>query len=119
MRVINLTAHDVTLLGANGVTRKVFEPSGHIARVVQTYDTHGTIEELDVDIEVVKPINILNFDGIIIEPYNIYLVSWLFLQAMQQQCHPNLHQFVAPNTNGLAKDFKGVVKGVENFLVLA
>lgn len=118
MRVVNLTAHSVTLFDDNGKTKKVFEPSGHVARIVQTFDTHGYIEETEVDIEVVKPISVLNFDGAVIEPYTIYIVSWLFLQALQQQNHPNIHQFVAPNTNGAAKDYKGAVKGVENFLVL-
>ena len=118
MRVINLTAHNVTLLDTNGKVRKVFEPSGHVARVVQTFDTYGFIEETDIDIEVVRPINVLNFDGATIEPYTLYIVSWMFLQALKDKNHPYLHQFVAPNTNGMPKDFNGAVRGVENFLVL-
>lgn len=118
MRVVNLTAHDVTLLDESGNIKKVFEPSGYVARLVRTFSTYGYIEETDVDIEVLKPINVLDFDGACLEPYNIYIVSWLFLQALKEQDHPNLHQFVAPNTDGAPKDYKGAVKGVENFLVL-
>lgn len=119
MKVVNLTAHEVTLLESDGISvRKVFEPSGHVARLSKSFDLHGFIEDIDVDIEVVRPISSLNFDGAIIEPYTIYIVSWLFLQALRDAKHPNLHQFVAPNTEGAPKDFKGAVKGVQNFIVL-
>lgn len=118
MKVVNLTAHDVTIIDENGNTKKVFEPSGHVARIIQNFDTYGYIEDLDIDIEVVKPVNFLNFDGVTIEPYTVYIVSWLFLQALRDANHPNLHQFVAPNTNGAQKDSKGAVKGVQTFLVL-
>lgn len=117
MKIVNLTAHNVTLLDSEGNTRKVYEPSGYVARIIQSFDSHGVIES-DVKLEVVKPINILNFDGLVLEPYTVYIVSWLFLQELRLQNHPNLHQFVAPNTNGVQKDYKGAVKGVENFLVL-
>lgn len=118
VKVVNLTAHEVTLLNQKGKVKKVFKPSGHVARLVRTFDTYGYVKESEVDIEVVKPINVLNFDGAVIEPYNLYIVSWLFLQALKEQNHPQLHQFAAPNTDGVQKDHKGAVKGVESFLVL-
>lgn len=118
MRVVNLTPHAINVIDRDGKMRKAFEPSGHVARVVRTFDTHGYIEELDIDIEVLKPINILNLDGAVIEPYTIYIVSWLFLQALKEQNHPQLHQFVAPNTENAKKDIHGNIRGVYEFLVL-
>ncbi|MGL5717013.1 MAG: hypothetical protein ACRCX2_28615 [Paraclostridium sp.] len=47
MRVVNLTAHSVTLLDDKGKTKKEFRPSGYVARVIQTFDTYGIIEETD------------------------------------------------------------------------
>lgn len=118
MKMVNLTAHDVTVINEEGEVLNVYEPSGHVARIIQNFDTYGYINEDSNSVEVVKPVNFLNFDGVTIEPYTVYIVSWLFLQALRDAQHPNLHQFVAPNTNGVPKDHKGAVKGVYNFLVL-
>ncbi len=117
MKIINLTAHDVTLLTESGIVDRVFKPSGAVARVQQDFETFGEIES-DGTLKVVRASHTLNFDGATLQPYCIYIVSWIFLQALRDVCHPNLHQFVAPNTNGMEKDERGAVRGVKNFLVL-
>lgn len=116
MKVVNLTGHDVTLLDDNGDILKTFESMGK-ARIIYTAETYGWIEETDYDIEVLRRCNTLNFDGVEIEPYTVYIVSYIFLRALKEHNHPQLQQFVAPNTLNAQMDEQGNVLGVVNFIV--
>lgn len=120
MRIVNLTGHDVTLLDDNNKELAVFKPSGYVPRVIPSQKDHGWMvdDETGIDIDVVKNVSILDFDGLEIQPYVTYIVSWMFLRAMADNNHPNLHQFVAPNTKDMPKGLNEKPLGVRNFLAL-
>lgn len=120
MRIVNLTGHDVTLLNSDNKVEKVFKPSGYIPRVVPSQKDHGWMvdDESGVEVDVVRQVNILDFDGLELEPYVTYIVSWVFLRAMADANHPNLHQFVAPNTKDMPKGINEKPIGVRNFITI-
>lgn len=119
MKILNLTAHNVNILDSEDNIVQSFIPAGHVARVQQVHKEYGSVEYAGGVLNVVKPHPVLNFDGLVIKPYHIYIVSWIFLQALRDCDHPHLHQFIAPKTGGLGKDEKGAVRGVYEFVTIS
>lgn len=112
MKIINLTQHDVNVINDENKT-ETFKPSGDVARVPMNQDVFGKIGNFLVYKKVYGEINF----GTEIKPYNIYIVSNEIIRALNEQNHPLIHQFVAPNTIKSIRNVDGNIDKVHGFVV--
>ena len=93
MKMINLTTHDVCIKNKFG-KEIVYPQSGHTARAISVYSYHGTIDD---DVTIEKEVDPkLDFGGIDLEPYSMYIVSYQFAMKLKNINFKYKHQFVYP-----------------------
>lgn len=110
-KVINLTPHAINVI--KGEEKIIFPPSGTIARVRTENLEAGVIN----DIPVVKTSYGDTDFGVELEEDTIYIVSAMVLSALKAINHPNLNQFVAPNTGAAIRNTEGQIIGVPGFTI--
>ena len=112
MKIINLVPHDINVLDKDG-NLKIIPPSGKIVRVGYTQKEIETIDNFSIykkDYRKMEfPVNI--------EDGNYYIVSREVLKALQEENHPLLNRFIAPNTTKAEKDENGIILNVKGFTV--
>jgi len=108
VKFVNLTPHEIVVVGENKEVKTVILPSGEIARVKIKQEFTTTVE----GIPVVKTI-FYEVEGLP-EPQSdtIYIVSSLVAQAV-----PHREDVVAPDTSpeGVVRDSEGRIIGVKRF----
>lgn len=114
MNIINLTPHKVSVENIAG-KEFTFSESGFVARANYSIIEYGM---LGGDFIVSKRrFDTIDFGIEKIEPYTIYIVSEMVMEALQELDHPLKHQFIAPNTFKCVKDSKGKIKATKGFIV--
>ena len=119
VRLINLTPHEITVVGEDGEPIATFPPSGKVARVQQNAEKIKEVEIRGVKIDVVRT----EYSEIIDLPEKrentVFLVSVLVLQALKQRGIER-NDVVAPDTGpeSAVRDEKGNIVGVRRFMVL-
>ena len=104
MKIINLTSHEVVVLCEDG-TRKVFPPSGQVARVEIEDVCLGQIDGIPINKGKVKEIAGIPEaqDG------TMYIVSLFVLQNSDRK------DLIAPDTNSAVRDDKGRITAVRGW----
>jgi len=106
--LVNLTPHEIKIVGEDGKTRLVIPPSGSVARVKAEQTIVGFVNGIPVvrttfgDVEgLPEP-----------QPNTLYIVSSLVAQACSSR-----DDVVAPDTSpqGVVRDEKGQIIGVRRF----
>ena len=113
MRVMNLTPHELTLVGENGKVLGRIAPTGQVARV----NTQATkVEAVEINGNSI-PVVATEFGEVIDLPESqdgtIYVVSILVVQAVRGL----RDDVVAPDTGpeSVVRDAQGQIKGVRRF----
>jgi len=108
MELINLTPHEITIVGEDGKVIATISPSGSVARVKTTQTIIGQVNDIPIvrtffgDVEgLPEP-----------EPNTVFIVSSMVAQAV-----PHRDDVVAPDTspNGVVRDEEGRIVGVKRF----
>jgi len=104
VELINLTPHPIVV--DNGTTRKVYEPSGLIARVDTESTTVGEVDGFDVVTNQVLGHNVPTS-----EEGKIFIVSAMVLSLLSDR-----QDLVAPNTGKAARNEQGHIVSVPGFV---
>lgn len=110
-KIINLTPHAINVI--KGEEKIIFPPSGAIARVCTHSIEAGVINNIPI---VKTSYGDIDF-GVELEEDTIYIVSAIVLSALKAINHPNLNQFVAPNTGAAIRNTEGQIIGVPGFTI--
>jgi len=108
MELINLTPHEIKIVGEDGEVKAVIPPSGKVARVKTKQTVVGFVD----DIPIVKT-TFGDVEGLPEpQPNTVYIVSSLVAQAIKGR-----DDIVAPDTspNGVVRDNEGRIVGVKRF----
>jgi len=108
VKLVNLTPHEIKIVGENGEERLVIPPSGIVARV----RTEQTLVRYVNGIPIVRT-TFGDVEGLPEpQPNTLYIVSSLVAQAV-----PYRNDVVAPDTspNGVVRDSEGKIIGVKRF----
>jgi len=109
MELVNLTPHEIKIVGEDGKIRLVVPPSGQVARVKTEQQVIGSVN----DIPIVKT-EFGDVEGLP-EPREgvYYIVATLVAQAMKGK----REDVVAPDTSpqGVVRDSEGKIVGVKRF----
>jgi len=107
-KLVNLTPHEIRVVGEDGEERLVIPPSGKVARVRTEQTTVGQVNNIPVVRTMYGDVEGLP------EPSEntLYIVSTLVAQAV-----PYRDDVVAPDTspNGVVRDEEGRIIGVKRF----
>ena len=111
MKVVNLTPHEVKIIGEDGEVKAVFPPSGKVARVSVQRVQAGEINGVPVYANKFGEVENLPEP----QPNTVYIVSLLVLQAC-----PDRRDLVAPDTSpqGAVRDEQGRIIGVRGFQII-
>jgi hypothetical protein len=108
VELVNLTPHEVRVMGENGKIRLVVPPSGKVARVKTVQAVVGNVN----NIPVVRT-TFGDVEGLPEPRENIvYIVSSIVAQAV-----PHREDVIAPDTSpqGVVRDEQGRIVGVKRF----
>ena len=112
--LINLTPHSVTIRKPDDTVITI-PPSGSIARVESFEEPRPDTEGIPTIRRMWGGINL----GTTIEEGNIYIVSTLVLDAVQDETDPLAKVLVAPDTGQTAvRDDRGQIVEVKRFITL-
>lgn len=118
-KIINLTPHEIKIVGEDGEAIATFPPSGKVARVQQESVEIPEMTKKLGGIKVVKT-EYKEIDNLPPkEEGKIYIVSVVVLQALKQRGIER-NDVVAPDTGpeSVVRDFQGNIIGVKRFMVL-
>jgi hypothetical protein len=107
-KLVNLTPHEIKIVGQDGEVITTIPPSGQVARV----RTKQAVVEYVNDIPIVKT-TFGDVEGLPEPRENIvYIVSSIVAQAV-----PHREDVIAPDTSpqGVVRDEKGQIIGVKRF----
>jgi len=108
MELVNLTPHEIKIVGEDGEEKMKIPPSGKTARVKTEQQVVGEIEGIPVVRTAIGDVEGLP------EPREnvVYIVSTLVAQAV-----PHREDVVAPDTSpqGVVRDSEGRIVGVKRF----
>ena len=104
LQVINLTPHPIVV--DNGETRKVYEPSGEVARVITESTVVGEVDGFELVANQVTGDNLpAPVEG-----------TYLLVSAMVLGLRPDRTDLIAPNTGAATRNDKGHIISVPGFV---
>ena len=104
MEVINMTPHPIVV--ENGDARRVYEPSGEVARVIVKTTMVGEVDGFPV----VR--NVVAGDNLPSEKEGVLII----VSAMVLGLRPDRKDLIAPDTNNAKRNEKGHIVSVPGFV---